>query len=114
EKFFGVGGGRIDRGILTMRGLAGLLGNVGGSLIMLGLFARPVAFILSGGMAVADVRPWAPPGVWGRFALLGMEASILFCFLYLFFWAAGPGAWSVDGLFHRLRVQHRSALKVGA
>jgi putative oxidoreductase len=114
EKFFGVGGGRIDRDILTMRGLAGLLENIGGPLIMLGLFTRPTAFILSGEMAVAYFRSWAPRGFWQSFALPGMEASILFCFLYLFFWAAGPGAWSLDGLRHRLRVQHRSALKVGA
>jgi putative oxidoreductase len=114
EKFFGVGGGRIDRDVLTMRGLAGLLENVGGPLIMLGLFTRPVAFLLSGEMAVAYFRSWAPRGFWQSFTLPGMEASILFCFLYLFFWAAGPGAWSLDGVRRRLRVQGRSALNVSA
>ena len=111
EKFFGVGGGRIDRDILTMRGLAGLLENVGGPLIMLGLFIRPAAFILSGEMAVAYFRSWAPRGFWQSFALPGMEASILFCFLYLFLWAAGPGTWSLDGLWRRVSVQDPSALK---
>jgi putative oxidoreductase len=103
EKFFGVGGGRIDRDIMTMRGLGGLLENVGGALIILGLFTRPAAFILSGEMAVAYFRSWAPRGFWPSFALAGMEASILFCFFYLFLWAAGPGTWSLDSLWRRKR-----------
>jgi putative oxidoreductase len=96
EKIFGVGGGRIDRDIMTIRGLGGWLEIVGGPLFGLGLFTRPVAFILSGEMAVAYFRSWAPRGFWRSFEQAGMEASILFCFLFLFFWAAGPGAWSVD------------------
>jgi putative oxidoreductase len=109
EKFFGIGGGRIDRDISTIRGLAGLLENVGGPLIMLGLFTRPTAFILSGEMAVAYFRNWAPRGFWSSFAQPGMEASILFCYLFLFFWAAGPGAWSLDGLWRRRREPNRDA-----
>jgi putative oxidoreductase len=111
EKFFSVGGGRIDRDIMTMRGLAGWLETFGGPLIIFGLFTRPAAFILSGEMAVAYFRSWAPRGFWLSFQQPGMEASILFCFLYLFLWAAGPGAWSLDGLWRQLRVQDRSALK---
>ena len=103
EKFFGVGGGRIDRDIMSMRGFGGLLETVGGPLVILGLFTRPTVFILSGEMAVAYFRSWAPRGFWPSFALAGMEASILFCFLYLFLWAAGPGAWSIDGLWRRKR-----------
>ena len=103
EKFFGVGGGRLDRDILTMRGLAGWLENFGGPLIMLGLFTRTTAFILSGEMAVAYWRSWAPRGFWLSFQQPGMEASILFCFLYLFLWTSGPGAWSLDGLWQRKR-----------
>jgi putative oxidoreductase len=103
EKFFSVGGGRIDRDIMTMRGLAGWLEAVGGPLMILGLFTRPVAFILSGEMAVAYFRSWAPRGFWQSFALPGMEASILFCYLYLFLWAAGPGPWSLDSLWLRRR-----------
>jgi putative oxidoreductase len=114
EKFFGVGGGRIDRDVLTMRGLAGLLESVGGPLIIFGLFTRPVAFILSGEMAVAYFRSWAPRGFWQSFALPGMEASILFCFLYLFLWTAGSGMWSLDNLLRRPRAVDRTALKVGA
>ena len=96
EKYFGVGGGRIDRDPLTMRGLAGMLEMVGGPLLILGLFTRPVAFVLSGEMAVAYFRNWAPRGFWASFALAGMEASILLCFLFLFLSAAGAGAWSLD------------------
>ena len=96
EKFFSVGGGRIDRDIMTMRGLAGWLETFGGPLIMFGLFTRPTAFILSGEMAVAYFRSWAPRGFWQSFALPGMEASILFCFLYLFLWAAVKlGFWTI-------------------
>jgi putative oxidoreductase len=101
EKFFGVGGGRIDRDIMTMRGLAGWLESVGGPLIVLGLFTRPVAFILSGEMAVAYFRSWAPRGFWLSFQQPGMEASILFCYLFLFLCAAGPGAFSLDALWRR-------------
>jgi putative oxidoreductase len=96
EKIFGIGGGRIDRDIMTIRGLAGWIEIVGGPLFTVGLFTRPVAFILSGEMAVAYFRSWAPRGFWPSFEQAGMEASILFCFLFLFFWAAGPGTWSLD------------------
>jgi putative oxidoreductase len=98
EKFFALGGGRIDRDIMTMRGLAGWLENVGGPLIVLGLFTRPVAFILSGEMAVAYFRNWAPRGFWESFQEAGMEASILFCYFFLFLSSRGAGAWSVDTL----------------
>ena len=103
EKFFGVGGGRVDRDIMTMRGFGGLLETVGGPLVILGLFTRPTVFVLSGEMAVAYFRSWAPRGFWPSFALAGMEASILFCFLYLFLWSSGPGAWSLDSLWRRKR-----------
>jgi len=101
EKFFGVGGGRIDRDIMSMRGLAGWLESFGGPLIIMGLFTRPVAFILSGEMAVAYFRSWAPRGFWQSFTQPGMEASILFCYLFLFLCAAGPGAWSLGDLLRR-------------
>lgn len=97
EKFWGVGGGRVDRDVFgSIRGLAGLLETVGGPLMILGLFTRPVAFILSGEMAVAYFRSWAPRGFWQSFQEPGMEASILFSFLFLFLWSAGPGPWSLD------------------
>jgi putative oxidoreductase len=108
EKFFAVGGGRIDRDIMTMRGLAGWLESFGGPLVILGLFTRPVAFILSGEMAVAYFRSWAPRGFWLSFQQPGMEASILFCYLFLFLWAAGPGAFSLDALWRRRSTETRT------
>ena len=105
EKFFAVGGGRIDRDIMTVRGLAGWLESIGGPLIILGLFTRPAAFILSGEMAVAYFRSWAPRGFWASFSGPGMEASILFCFLFLFLCAAGPGPWSLDAVWRRRRAR---------
>ena len=110
EKFFGVGGGRIDRDIMTIRGLAGWLEICGGPLLLVGLFTRPVAFILSGEMAVAYFRSWAPRGFWPSFEQAGMEASILFCYLFLFLWAAGPGAWSLDGWRGRKHVNIQQSL----
>jgi putative oxidoreductase len=111
EKLFGVGGGRIDRDIMTMRGLAGWLETVGGPLIITGLFTRPVAFILSGEMAVAYFRSWAPRGFWQSFTLPGMEASILFCYFFLFLCAAGPGAWSLGDLLRR-RVRNDARVRL--
>ena len=96
-----LGGGRIDRDIMTMRGLAGWLENIGGPLVILGLFTRPVAFILSGEMAVAYFRNWAPRGFWESFQQAGMEASILFCYFFLFLSARGAGAWSLDAILAR-------------
>jgi putative oxidoreductase len=109
EKFFGVGGGRIDRDIMSIRGLAGWLESFGGPLIIMGLFTRPVAFILSGEMAVAYFRSWAPRGFWQSFTQPGMEASILFCYLFLLLCAAGPGAWSLG---HQLRRRARNGARV--
>lgn len=80
----------------TLLGIAGLLEFVGGSMILIGLFTRPVAFVLSGQMAVAYWTAHAPRGPWpiGN----GGELAVLFCFLFLFLFAHGGGSWSVDGL----------------
>src|SRR5579864_6574167 len=68
-------------------GLAGLLEAIGGLLIVLGLFTRPVAFILSGEMAFAYFMAHAPKGF---FPLLnGGEGAILYCFIFLYFFVAG-------------------------
>jgi putative oxidoreductase len=67
---------------------------VGGALLVLGLFARPVAFVLSGQMAVAYFLAHASQGFWP--ALNGGEPAILFCFVFLYLAFAGPGEWSVD------------------
>jgi putative oxidoreductase len=113
EKYFGVGGGRIDRDPFTIRGLAGLLEMTGGPLIILGVLTRPAAFVLSGEMAFAYFRTWAPRGFWPSFAQAGMEASILFCFLFLFMWAAGPGAWSLAHAVRRRAGEQQSRQHLG-
>ncbi len=74
--------------------VAGILETFGGILILIGLFTRPVAFILSGQMAVAYFMAHAPSNFYP--VSNGGEAAILFCFVFLYLIFAGPGAWSVD------------------
>jgi len=64
--------------------------------MLLGLFTRPVAFVLSGQMAVAYFTQHSPHGFWP--ILNGGELAVLFCFVWLFFSVAGPGPISVDRL----------------
>jgi putative oxidoreductase len=78
----------------SLIGLAGGLELFGGALILLGLFTRPVAFILSGEMAVAYFMVHAPKAFWPL--LNGGEAAVLYCFVFLYFAAAGGGPWSID------------------
>ena len=79
---------------LTEAWLAGILEVFGGALLLLGLFTRPVAFILAGEMAVAYFQFHAPQSFWP--VVNGGTPAILFCFLWLYYSAAGPGAWSLD------------------
>ncbi len=78
----------------TMGGAAGLIELVGGVLLVVGLFTRPVAFVLSGTMAVAYFLAHFPRGFFPM--LNGGELAALYCFVFLFIAAAGGGAWSVD------------------
>jgi putative oxidoreductase len=80
--------------LLSEVGIAGILETFGGGLMLIGLFTRPVAFILSGEMAVAYFQGHAPNGFW-TLANGGSDA-VLFCFLWLYFSAAGAGPWSLD------------------
>ncbi|MGO4704438.1 DoxX family protein [Microvirga sp. 2MCAF38] len=80
--------------LFSLFGLAGMLEIAGGILLVLGLFTRPVAFILSGQMAVAYWMAHAPKSPFP--ALNGGDAAILFCFVFLYLAAAGPGAWALD------------------
>ena len=82
--------------LLSLFGVAGALELVGGSLLLLGLFTRPVAFLLSGEMAVAYFVAHASRSFWP--ILNRGEVVVLFCFLWLFLAAAGPGPWSLDAL----------------
>src|SRR5215472_2209881 len=77
--------------------VAGVIELVGSLLLLVGLFTRPTAFVLSGEMAVAYFMAHAPRGF---FPLLnGGELAIVYCFLFLYFAVAGAGAWSLDRLW---------------
>ena len=80
--------------LFSLTGLTGFLELVGGALIAIGLFTRLTAFILSGMMAVAYFMAHAPQGF--HPINNGGELAILFCFIFLYIAAAGPGPWSVD------------------
>lgn len=82
--------------LLSQIGIGGALEFVGGIAIMLGLFTRPVAFILSGEMAVAYWQFHAPNGMWP--ILNHGEPAVLFCFIFLYLAAQGGGDWSLDAL----------------
>ncbi|MGA8261382.1 MAG: DoxX family protein [Arenicellales bacterium] len=83
--------------LLSLIGLAGILEVFGGALVTLGLFTRPAAFILSGQMAVGYFIAHAPHGF---FPLLNHgEGAVFYCFVFLYFAAAGGGAWALDNLF---------------
>lgn len=81
---------------LSLGGLAGVLELVGGALLVIGLFTRPVAFVLSGTMAVAYFVAHAGRGFFP--ILNGGELAALYCFVFLYLAAAGPGPFSIDRL----------------
>lgn len=74
--------------------IGGVLEAFGGALLLLGLFTRPVAFILAGEMAVAYFQFHFPQGFWPT--MNGGVAAIIYCFVWLYFSATGPGVWSID------------------
>lgn len=83
--------------LMSQMGIGGVLELVGGALIVLGLFTRPVAFLLSGMMAVAYFQFHAMAG--GLFPMVnGGELAALYCWVFLYLVFAGPGALSVDGI----------------
>lgn len=85
--------------MFTLIWFAGVLEFFGGLLVMIGLFTRPVAFLLSGQMAVAYFMFHAKGGYW---PLLNQgELAVLYCFLFLYLAATGPGPWSVDSKLRR-------------
>src|SRR4051812_8605154 len=85
--------------LFSMVGIAGALEFFGGLLILLGLFTRPVAFILSGLMAVAYFMVHAPQGFWP--VKNGGELAVVYCFAFLFMAVAGGGTWSLDQVLRR-------------
>jgi len=80
--------------LLSETGIGGILETFGGLLMLLGLFTRPVAFVLSGEMAVAYFQFHYPQSFW-TVVNMGTPA-VLYCFLWLYFSAAGAGPWSLD------------------
>jgi putative oxidoreductase len=81
-------------GVSSLGGVAGLFELVGGALLAVGLFTRPVAFVLSGVMAAAYFIVHAPQSFFP--VLNGGDAAILYCFVFFYFVFAGGGPWSVD------------------
>lgn len=86
------GGGTAP--VTSLPGIAGILETFGGSLLLVGLFTRPIAFLLSGEMAVAYFLGHAPRGFWP--VLNQGTDAVLYCFLWLYLSAAGGGPWSLD------------------
>ena len=95
--------------LFSLMGLAGVLEVFGGALFLIGLFTRPVAFVLCGFMAVAYFMAHASQGN----VLLPMlnqgEYAVLFCFVFLYFVFSGAGAWSVDAMRHPRTAAPRTA-----
>jgi putative oxidoreductase len=85
--------------LMSQTGIGGILEFFGGIAILLGLFTRPVAFILSGMMAVAYWQFHAPSGPWP--VLNQGVPAILFCFIFLYMAAKGGGDWSLDAMIRR-------------
>ena len=85
--------------LLSLFGIGGVLELLGGFLILIGAFTRPIAFVLAGEMAVAYWMFHAPRSLYPL--LNGGDASILYCFVFLLLVFTGPGAFSVDELSHR-------------
>ncbi len=91
--FGGMGHGAAAR-LFSLLGAAGAIETFGGALIFLGLFTRPVAFVLCGEMAVAYFKQHAPHGLWP--ISNGGELAVLYCFIFLLLMSAGAGPWSLD------------------
>lgn len=97
QKLLGFPASQMPGGVelLSLFGLAGILELVGGLAILLGLFTRPVAFVLAGQMAVAYWMMHVPRG--GLIPVSnGGDAAVLFCFVFLYLVFSGPGAWALD------------------
>ena len=82
--------------LLSLGGIAGIFELVGGALLVIGLFTRPVAFLLSGVMASAYFIAHAPQSFFP--VLNGGDAAILYCFIFLYLAFAGGGTWSIDAV----------------
>jgi putative oxidoreductase len=111
QKLFGVPvaspGGPVE--LLSLAGAAGVIETVGGILLILGLLTRPMAFLMSGQMAVAYFLVHAPQGFWPL--VNAGELAALYCFLFLYVAAAGAGPFSLDAwIAARQRRTHHGYL----
>ena len=94
QKILGFPASEMNPAAFSLPWIAGMLELIGGALLILGLFTRPVAFVLSGLMAVAYWMAHAPQSPFP--VLNGGDAAILYCFVFLYFVFSGPGVWSLD------------------
>ena len=95
---------------LSQTWIGGVLEFYGGAAVLVGLLTRPVAFILSGEMAVAYFQFHQPHGFWP--IQNHGEAAVLFCFIFLFLAAHGGGEWSIDAMIRRMRAPRSAAAAV--
>ena len=93
--------------LMTEIGIGGLLEVFGGGMLLIGLFTRPVAFVLSGEMAVAYFQFHFPHGFWP--VMNGGVPALLYCFVWLYFSCAGGGSWSIDAIL--LKRRQRSQIE---
>ena len=105
-KLFGLPYQKMFEGLqlMSLVGVAGVLEAFGGLLILIGLFTRPVAFVLSGFMAVAYVMAHASRGNPLLPMLNGGELAVFYCFTFLYFVFSGAGAWSVDAVWRHSKA----------
>ena len=99
QKLLGFPASESSPAILSLSWFAGVLELVGGAALILGLFTRPVAFVLAGEMAFAYWIAHAPQSPFP--VQNGGDAAILYCFVFLYLVFAGPGPWSLDALWGR-------------
>ena len=99
QKLLGFPPGRAAPELLSLYWFAGMIELVGGVLLALGLWTRPIAFILSGEMAFAYFIGHAPRNFFP--VLNGGENVVLFCFVFLYLFATGAGPFSADALLRR-------------
>ncbi|HEX7117601.1 MAG TPA: DoxX family protein [Longimicrobiales bacterium] len=106
QKLFGALGGNAVESLASQMGLAGILEFFGGALIALGLFTRPVAFVLAGEMAWAYFQAHFPRAF---FPITNRgELPVLYCFIYLYLAANGGGSFSLDGVLRRRKGEAAS------
>ena len=109
--FYWFGGIPAEHGghpeLLSQTWIGGVLEFYGGAAVLLGLFTRPVAFILAGEMAVAYFQFHQSQGFW-PIQNQGQPA-VLFCFIFLFFAAHGGGDWSLDALIRKMRARREQS-----